>query len=132
MVRGERMMITGVPVLGRNHMGEGASDPVDHRHHFLPARHGESPSIAEIILYVNHQQNVAIRNLDSICRNYSASESGASHRPRWASWFDHTITHGRCNLLARVIEALQNLRLCSPAMAAGAGTTREWRKAAPG
>ena len=57
-------MIARMPVLGQNHMAEGVGDAVDHRNHVLAARHGKCASIAEVILHVNHQQNVAVCKLD--------------------------------------------------------------------
>jgi hypothetical protein len=65
MIRGEGMMIARVPVLGQNHMAKDAGDPIDHRHHLLAARHGKSASIAEVILYIDHQQNVAVKEFDA-------------------------------------------------------------------
>jgi hypothetical protein len=46
-------------------MAKDAGDPIDHRHHFLAARYGKSATIAEIILYVDHQQNVAVKEFDA-------------------------------------------------------------------
>jgi len=62
MVGSEGMMITRVPILGQNCMAKGARDAMDHRHHFLTARYREGAPIAKVILYVDHQQNIAICN----------------------------------------------------------------------
>jgi hypothetical protein len=64
VIGGEGVMVAGMPVLGQNHMAEGVGDPVDHWNHFLAARHGQSASVAEVILHVDHQQNVAVYKLD--------------------------------------------------------------------
>ena len=75
MIGGEGVMIARVPVLGQNHMAEGGGNPIDHRHHFLAARHSKSASIAEVILHVDHQQNIAVCKLDAHLRNYSARKT---------------------------------------------------------
>jgi hypothetical protein len=63
MIRGEGVVILWVPILRQNRMAKGAGDAVDHRHHLLSAWYSEGASVTEVILYVNHQQNVAISNL---------------------------------------------------------------------
>ena len=60
MIRGKGVVVSWVPVLGQNYMLEGAGDAMDDRHHLLAARHCEGASIAELILHVNHQQNIPI------------------------------------------------------------------------
>ena len=60
MIRSEGMMIPWVPVLGQDHVAKARGNPMDHRHHILAARHRQRPSIAEVILHVDHQQNVAV------------------------------------------------------------------------
>jgi hypothetical protein len=64
MIRSEGVVILWVPILGQNRMAKGAGDAVDHRHHLLSARYREGAPIAEVILYVDHQQNIAICKLD--------------------------------------------------------------------
>ena len=58
------MMTTRVPILGENNVLESAGNPINYRHHFLAARHGQRPSVAEVILHVDQQQNVPVCNLD--------------------------------------------------------------------
>ena len=53
-------MVLWVPVLGQNDMRKEAGDPMDDGNHFLAAWHRESTTVTEIILYIDHQQNVAV------------------------------------------------------------------------
>src|ERR1700733_254617 len=62
MIRSEGMVILRVPILGQNRMAKGTRDAMDHRHHFLTARYREGAPITKVILYVDHQQNIAICN----------------------------------------------------------------------
>jgi hypothetical protein len=52
-------------------MAKSAGDAMDHRHHLLSARYRESAPIAEVILYVDHQQNIAICNLHTHASTFS-------------------------------------------------------------
>ena len=52
-----------MPVLGKDHMLKEPGHPMDHRHHILAARYREGASITEVILYVDHQQHIAVNQL---------------------------------------------------------------------
>jgi hypothetical protein len=61
-------------------MAESASDAMDHRHHFLAPWYSKSSSIAEIILHVDNQQNVAVNQFyahDSLSVSVPAAGPGA-------------------------------------------------------
>ena len=64
MIRGEGVMILWVPVLGQDHMREGGGNAMDHRHHVLAARDSKRASITEVILHVDHQQDITVSKLD--------------------------------------------------------------------
>jgi hypothetical protein len=37
---------------------------MDHRHHVLAARYSKRPPIAEVILHIDHQQDITVSKLD--------------------------------------------------------------------
>ena len=65
MIRREGMMILRMPVLGHDHMAKEPGQPMDYGDHVLAARHREGPSITEVVLYVDHQQHIAVNQFYS-------------------------------------------------------------------
>src|SRR5712671_2697733 len=49
-----------MPILGQDHVWNPRGQPVDDRDHLVAARNRESPTRAEIILNIDHQQNIAL------------------------------------------------------------------------
>jgi hypothetical protein len=60
MIRSKRVVIPWVPVLSQDHVAEGSGDAMDHRHNILATRYRQGAAITEVILQVDHQQNVAV------------------------------------------------------------------------
>ena len=55
-----------MPILGEDHMGEARGELIDDGDNLVAVRHGEIAAGAEIVLHVDHQQHVAIGDLDRI------------------------------------------------------------------
>ena len=51
-------MIGRVPVLGEDHVRKPAGEAVDDRDHFIAARNRKGTTWAEIVLNIDHKQNV--------------------------------------------------------------------------
>ena len=80
MIRSKRVVVPWVPILGQNHMAESAGDAMDHWHHFLAPWYRKGASIAEIILHVDNQQNVAVNQFyahESLSVSVPAAGPGA-------------------------------------------------------
>ena len=65
MMRSKGVMVSRVPVLGKNHMAKQAGKSLNDGYHLLSARHGKRTTIAKIILYIHDQQNIAIDQFDA-------------------------------------------------------------------
>ena len=76
MMGGKGVVVPWVPVLSQNHMTEGAGNAMDHRHNLLAARYSKSASIAEVILHVDHQQNVAVNQFYAHLSSFSVPPAG--------------------------------------------------------
>jgi hypothetical protein len=49
-----------MPILGEDDVAEVFAKPVDDRHDFIAARHGECAVRTEIVLHVDDDENVAV------------------------------------------------------------------------
>src|ERR1700677_3898923 len=63
MMRSKGMMIWWMPILGHDQVAKERGHAMDHGNHLLAAGHGEGASITEVILYVDHQQHIAVNQL---------------------------------------------------------------------
>lgn len=62
MCGGERRVPSRVPILSQQYMLETAGKPVDQRYDLIAARDAESGSRTEIVLNVDHKQDIARPN----------------------------------------------------------------------
>jgi hypothetical protein len=60
MIGSKRVVIPWVPVLGQDHMAEGTGDAMDYRHYVLATWYSQGAPVTEVILHVDHQQNVTV------------------------------------------------------------------------
>ena len=56
-------MAARVPILGQHHVLEARGQAVDQRHDLVAARHRKAAAGAEIVLDVDHQQDVAVADV---------------------------------------------------------------------
>jgi hypothetical protein len=52
-----------MPVLRQHHVLEALTQPADERHHLVAPRHREPAARAEVVLYIDDQQDVAVGDL---------------------------------------------------------------------
>jgi hypothetical protein len=60
MIGGERVVIPRVPVLSQDHVAEGSSDTMNHRHNILATGYRQGAPITEVILHIDYKQNVTV------------------------------------------------------------------------
>ena len=58
-------MAARMPVLGQHHVLETPGQPVDHRHDLVAARNRKPAARAEVVLDVDHQQDIPIADTQS-------------------------------------------------------------------
>lgn len=88
MGTGKGLMIARMPVLRQHHVSEAFASCVDDRHDLIAVWHGECSAVAEVVLDIDNDQNVAIAysthyrwkaSRDSMLHEQH-SEGGADHR----------------------------------------------------
>src|SRR5262249_52482261 len=93
VIGGEGYVVRWMPVLGQNDVGEFFGNAVDRRHDLLPARHGQRAAGAEIVLDVDHKQDIPVGDLHgwSFLRLLACTASRAlpSDRPHLATLWPH-------------------------------------------
>jgi hypothetical protein len=55
-----------MPILRQDHVLEPRREPIDQRHDLVAASDREAPFRAEVVLYIDHQQNVLVADREVI------------------------------------------------------------------
>src|ERR1700761_3424461 len=137
------MMVAWVPVLGQDHMLERRRNAVDHRHYFLSSGDSQCSAIAEVILHVDHEQNITVCKLDphgleTIAQMRGAAgggwNAGPQLQPRCRPGAIRLLTHFLQPLFVRLKgRGSPGSRHYARQVTAAAGDKREvWRRAARG
>jgi hypothetical protein len=71
-----------MPILRQDHMAQAAGEPIDRRHDFVAFGDGKPAAGAEVVLDVDHQQDVTFSNRD--CHLHSAAVRTSSAEARWS------------------------------------------------
>jgi hypothetical protein len=71
-----------MPILRQHHMAEAAGEPIDRRNDFVAFGNGKLAARAEVVLDVDHQQDVAFSNRDR--HLHSAAVQTSSAEARWS------------------------------------------------
>jgi hypothetical protein len=76
MIGSKRVVVPWVPVLGQDHVAEGSGNAVNHRHNILATWYRKCPTVAEVILHIDYQQNVAVNQFHSHVSSFCVPATG--------------------------------------------------------
>src|SRR5262245_10238092 len=70
--RCKRAVAGGMPILRQHHVPEARCDAIDDRHDFVAARNGKLAARTEVVLDVDHQQDVAFPDRDRVGHHFAS------------------------------------------------------------
>jgi hypothetical protein len=71
-----------MPILRQHHMAKAAGEPIDRRNNFVAFGNGKLAARTEVVLDVDHQEDVALFNLNR--HLHSAAVQTSSAEVRWS------------------------------------------------